>query len=206
MRGRWCTLEPLELEQHVGELHAAHREAPDDTDWTYLGYGPFEAEADYRAWLQANALGSDPLFFAIRPADSKRAAGVASYLRIQPEVGVLEIGHVCFSRLLQQTAAATEAMALMLRRTFDELGYRRCEWKCDALNERSRRAAERLGFEYEGAFRQATVYKGHNRDSAWFSMLDSEWPAHRAALERWLSPENFDAEGRQRQSLSRSGG
>ena len=146
------------------------------------------------------APGSDPLFHAIVPAGSGRAEGVASYLRIAPEAGSIEVGHINFSPRLMRTPAATEAMYLMMKRAFD-LGYRRYEWKCDALNAPSRAAARRLGLSYEGIFRQATVYKGRNRDTAWYAAIDSEWPALKAAFETWLDPANFDAEGRQRESL-----
>jgi RimJ/RimL family protein N-acetyltransferase len=151
--------------------------------------------------VKAVCLGDDPLFFAIVDAKTGRAVGLASYLRIDPRVGSIEVGHLRFSSLLQRTPAATEAMALMMRRAF-ELGYRRYEWKCDALNAPSRAAAERLGFEFEGIFRQARLNKGRNRDTAWFSILDREWPALRPAFERWLDPANFDANGKQRARLS----
>jgi len=139
----------------------------------------------------------DPMFHAIVDARSGKAVGVAAYLRIDVANGVIEVGHINYSPRLQRSVAATEAMFLMMRRVFDELGYRRYEWKCDALNEPSRLAAARLGFTFEGVFRQALVYKGRNRDSAWFSMLDCEWTERKAEFERWLSPENFDREGRQ---------
>jgi RimJ/RimL family protein N-acetyltransferase len=159
--------------------------------------GPYATFDDYAAWVDGARITRDPLFFAIL---APHPVGVAAYLRIAPEAGSIEVGHINFSPLLQQTAAATEAMYLMMARVFD-LGYRRYEWKCDALNAASRRAAERLGFTFEGIFRQATVYKGRNRDSAWYSLIDQEWPARRAAFERWLAPENFDAQGRQRSQL-----
>jgi RimJ/RimL family protein N-acetyltransferase len=168
-------------------------------NWTYLMQGPYATFDDYAAWVDSARITRDPLFFAVL---APQPAGVAAYLRIAPESGSIEVGHINFSPLLQQTAAATEAMYLMMARVFD-LGYRRYEWKCDALNAPSRRAAERLGFTFEGIFRQATVYKGRNRDSAWYSIIDQEWPARRAAFERWLAPENFDAQGRQRSQLGR---
>ena len=143
----------------------------------------------------------DPLFFAVCPLPAKRAAGVASYLRIEPQHGVIEIGHIWFGTPLRQTAAATEAIYLLARQAFDGLGYRRLEWKCDSLNRPSRSAAERFGFSFEGVFRKHQVVKGRNRDSAWFAITDDEWPALRAAYEHWLEPANFDAAGRQRQSL-----
>jgi RimJ/RimL family protein N-acetyltransferase len=168
--------------------------------WTYLPYGPFEDLTAYRAWLDAVAGRRDPMFFAIVAAE--RAVGVASFLRVKPAEGSIEVGHLAFSPALQRTTAATEAMALMMATAFDELGYRRYEWKCDALNGPSRRAALRLGFVYEGTFRQASVVRGRNRDTAWFSVTDIEWPRLKAAFGQWLAPGNFGPDGRQRVSLS----
>ncbi len=201
MAGRYCRVEPLEPERHAADLFAANSLDTEGRMWTYLAVGPFATLDEYLAWMRASCGGDDPLFFAIVAQDSGRAVGLASYLRIDPKSGSIEVGHLAFSPLLQRTRAATEAMYLMMRRAF-ELGYRRYEWKCDALNEPSRRAAQRLGFTFEGVFRQATVYKGRNRDTAWFSVIDREWPALRAAFERWLDPANFDEEGRQRERLS----
>lgn len=200
MAGRFCRVEPLHIESHAGDLYDASREDADRRNWTYLTYGPFDDFERYAAWLAAAAAGDDPFFHAIVDRTGK-AVGAAAFLRIDPGSGVMEVGHLHFSRGLQRTAAATEAMYLMMRRAFDELGYRRYEWKCDSLNAPSRRAAERFGFTLEGIFRQATTYKDRNRDTAWFSMLDSEWPTRKAAFERWLAPDNFDAAGRQRQPL-----
>jgi RimJ/RimL family protein N-acetyltransferase len=168
--------------------------------WTYLFSGPFGTAQEFAAWLAAREDSLDPLFFAIVDGPTGHATGLASYLRIETMHGVVEVGHLAFSPLLQRTRAATEAMYLMMKHAF-ELGYRRYEWKCDALNEASRRAAERLGFRFEGIFRQAVVYKGRNRDTAWYSIVDSEWPARRAAFEAWLDPANFDADGRQLRRL-----
>lgn len=199
LEGRYARLERL-APRHAGPLHEANR--ADDGLWDYLPYGPF-AEADaYRDWVEAMAALSDPVFYAIRDKDSDRWGGVASWLRIAPEAGSIEVGHVNFAPALQGTRAATEAMALMMGWAFDA-GYRRYEWKCNALNIASRRAAERLGLSYEGVFRQAAVVKGRNRDTAWFAAIDGEWPRLSAAFARWLAPENFDAAGRQRESLSR---
>ncbi len=202
MEGTYCRLEPLDLARHAAELYAANSASPDDRYWTYLPYGPFGDEAAYRRWLEESCLGDDPLFHAIIDLESGQAVGIASYLRITPAQGVIEVGHIHYSPLLQRRPAATEAMYLMMRRVFDELGYRRYEWKCNALNAGSRAAAERFGFQFEGIFRQHLVVKGGNRDSAWFSILDREWPGVKAAYETWLAPENFDAEGKQRQSLT----
>ncbi|MEE8534584.1 MAG: GNAT family protein [Kiloniellales bacterium] len=202
MKGTYSRVEPIDPDRHAADLYHANLEDTEQRIWAYLAYGPFETPADYRAWMEATCLGDDPLFHAVIDLAQGTAAGVASFLRIDPPAGVIEVGHINFAPPLQNTAAATEAMYLMMRRVFDELGYRRYEWKCDALNARSRRAAERLGFRLEGVFRQATVYKGRNRDTAWFSILDSEWPALRRAFEDWLDPGNFDSQGRQRQRLS----
>jgi len=202
MAGRLCRVEPIDVERHAADLHAANREDKEGRNWTYLAYGPFERLEDYRDWMRATCLGEDPLFHAVIDLKAGRAVGVASYLRIDPAPGVIEVGHINYAPALQDTPAATEAMFLMMRRVFDELGYRRYEWKCDALNAPSRAAALRLGFQYEGLFRQATVYKGRNRDTAWFSIIDRDWLPLRAAFERWLDPANFDAAGRQRASLA----
>jgi len=202
MQGRFCRVEALDPERHAAELFAANRLDRDGRNWTYLGVGPFERLDDYRRWIDATCLGEDPLFHAVIDGESGRAVGVAAYLRIEPGAGVIEVGHINYSPLLQRKPAATEAMYLMMRRAFDELGYRRYEWKCDSLNAPSRAAAERLGFRFEGVFRQALVYKGRNRDSCWFSIIDVEWPALKQAFERWLAPDNFDGQGKQRKPLS----
>jgi RimJ/RimL family protein N-acetyltransferase len=202
LEGRYCRVEPLDPDRHAAALHQANLEDAENRIWTYLPYGPFETLDDYRAWMAASCLGDDPLFHAIIDKSRGVACGVASYLRIDPPFGVIEVGHINFAPRLQNTRAATEAMYLMMRRVFDELGYRRYEWKCNALNARSCRAAERLGFRHEGIFRQATISKGRNRDTAWYAILDRDWPAVRQAFEAWLDPANFDADGRQRESLS----
>ncbi len=203
MEGRWCRLEPISPARHGAELHEAKREDSEDRIWTYLPYGPYDRQDDYLDWMRGTCLGDDPMFFAIIDQSDGRASGVTSYLRIGAALGVIEVGHINLAPRLQRTRAATEMIHLMGRRAFDELGYRRFEWKCDALNAGSRRAAERFGFAYEGLFRQAMVYKGRNRDSAWYAMTDGDWPAIRDAFESWLAPENFDEQGRQRESLSK---
>jgi len=202
MDGRVCRVEPIDPERHAADLHAANMQDTEGRNWTYLGVGPFDTPAEYRAWMEQDCLGDDPLFHAIVDKGTGKATGVATYLRIEPKVGVVETGHINYAPPLQRTIAATEAMYLMMARVFDELGYRRYEWKCDALNAPSRAAAKRLGFQYEGIFRQATMYKGRNRDTAWFAITDGDWPALKAAFQQWLSPENFDADGEQRVSLS----
>jgi RimJ/RimL family protein N-acetyltransferase len=193
-------VEPLDVARHAHDLHAANSLDRDGRMWTYLAYGPFAAESDYVEWARPRQDSADPMFYAIVDASSGRATGIASYLRIDPEQGACEVGHLAFSPLLQRTPAATEAMYLMMRNVF-ELGYRRYEWKCNALNEPSCRAALRLGFRFEGVFRQAMVSKGRNRDTAWYSIIDSEWPAIAEAYERWLAPGNFDSDGQQRTPL-----
>lgn len=201
IRGRFCRVEPLVIERHAAELHAANQADTENRMWTYLSYGPFDSLEDYRVWMQQTCLGDDPLFYAIVDASSGRAVGLASYLRIDPAAGSVEVGHLAFAPALQRTPAASEAMMLMMRRVF-ELGYRRYEWKCNALNAPSRAAAERFGMLFEGVFRQATVSKGRNRDTAWYAVLDNEWPALEAAFTQWLDPGNFDEQGQQRVRLS----
>ena len=202
MTGRYCRVEPIDPARHAADLFAANAEDREGRIWTYLPYGPFATLAEYRAWIERDCLGDDPLFHAVVDGASGRALGVASYLRIDPPMGVIEVGHINYAPALQRSAASTEAMFLMMRRAFDELGYRRYEWKCDALNQPSRRAAIRLGLTYEGLFRQATMVKGRNRDTAWYAVIDRDWPALSAAFEQWLDPGNFDPSGRQRVSLS----
>lgn len=199
IEGRYVRLERLDPARHAAELHAANR--ADDTIWDYLPYGPFVDLAGYRAWAEAMATREDPFFYALIDRATGRAAGVASYLRIEPAAGSIEVGHINLAPALQKSRAATEAISLMIGWAFDA-GYRRFEWKCDALNLPSRRAAERYGLSFEGVFRQATVVKGRNRDTAWFAAIDREWPALQAAFGAWLAPENFDAAGRQKKSLA----
>jgi RimJ/RimL family protein N-acetyltransferase len=200
LEGRFCRVEPLDVARHARELHGANSLDADGRMWTYLFNGPFASFDDYRAWLEPRPASDDPLFFAFVDKARAQAVGVGAYLRIDPPNGVVEVGHLAFSPVMQRSPVATDAMYLMMRHAF-EMGYRRYEWKCDALNAASRRAAGRLGFTFEGVFRQAIVYKGRNRDTAWFSVVDREWPALEAAFHTWLDPANFDAEGRQRRSL-----
>lgn len=202
MVGRSVRLEPLRLADHGDSLFEPVS-ADHGSMWTYLAVGPFGADrAGFDAWIASCEKSEDPLFFAVVEQATGRALGYASYLRIEPAVGVIEVGHITMSPALQRTVMATETMYLMMARVFDELGYRRYEWKCDSLNTPSRTAAKRLGFQYEGLFRQATLYKGRNRDTAWFSILDTEWPALKTGFTRWLDPSNFDAAGRQKASLA----
>jgi RimJ/RimL family protein N-acetyltransferase len=199
-------LEPLDPARHGDELYAASHGDPDtERLWRYLPTGPYPNRAAFDRWLAECAASADPLFFAGRDlrsdSGSGQAAGMASYLNIEPAHGSIEIGHIWFSPSLQQSRGTTEALYLLLRHALDDLGYRRMEWKCDALNAPSRAAATRLGFSFEGIFYQHRVVKGLNRDTAWFSILDGEWPPLRANFEAWLSPGNFDETGRQRRSL-----
>jgi RimJ/RimL family protein N-acetyltransferase len=198
--GHYCRLEPLDPE-HAKDLFEANAHDKENRNWTYLFDGPFEIFEAYLEWVTKASQGTDPLFFAVIDARTNKAVGVASYLRITPSAGSIEVGNINFSPLLQRTPAATEAMYLMMKRAFT-LGYRRYEWKCDALNAPSRAAAERLGFSYEGIFRQALVYKGRNRDTAWYAIIDQEWPRLGAAFQQWLDPANFDENGQQRIRLS----
>lgn len=202
MQGRTCRVEPLDAELHTADLFSAFSAAPDRRSWTYLGGTLPETQSAYRAELERMASGTDPQFHAIVDAETSRAVGIASYLRIDPGNGVIEVGHLHFGPGLARTPASTEAMALMMARAFDELGYRRYEWKCDALNAPSRTAALRYGFTFEGVFRNATVVKGRSRDTAWFSVTDAEWPRVKAAFQAWLDPANFSEDGRQRRSLA----
>jgi RimJ/RimL family protein N-acetyltransferase len=201
MVGQYCTLLPLDPDAHLSDLFDAFQTDINQHNWTYLPYGPFDDIDEFKSWLTGVSTASDPYFYSIVNQRTGKAVGIASYLRINPLDGVIEVGHIHFSPLLQRTPLATEAMYLMMHRVFDELGYRRYEWKCDALNEPSRRAAVRFGFQYEGTFRQMTMYKGRNRDTAWFSMLDHEWSNIKRAYEGWLSPKNFNESGVQRCAL-----
>lgn len=200
LEGRYCSLVPLDADAHGAELWEAFSTDPSGANWTYLPIGPYEAEAGFIAFLRGAEASADPLYYTVLNAEG-RAVGHATFLRIDPANGVIEVGFIHFSPLMQRTALSTEAMYLMMYYVFETLGYRRYEWKCDALNAPSIAAAERLGFTFEGIFRQAVVYKGRNRDTAWLSVIDSEWPALKARFERWLEPGNFDAEGRQKMSL-----
>jgi RimJ/RimL family protein N-acetyltransferase len=197
IEGDRVRLEPLDPARHAADLFAAAQ--GDDALWDYLPYGPFADVAALGAHLRAQAASEDPLFYAVVVGGA--AAGIVSFLRIEPVHGCIEIGHIWFGTPLQRTPAATEAIYLLAREAFDGLGNRRFEWKCNAANGRSRRAAERFGFAFEGVFRQHMIVKGSNRDTAWYSILDGEWPAVRAGFEAWLDPSNFDSDGRQRRSL-----
>lgn len=200
--GTYCRLEPLDIDRHTEELFAANATDPSGRNWTYLPYGPFDDVESYRLWVNQMAGRSDPMFFAVIDSATEQAVGVCSLLRVAPSAGFVEVGHINYSPLLQRHTAGTEAMFLLMQRVFEDWGYRRYEWKCNALNAASMAAAKRLGFSFEGIFRQADVVKGRNRDTAWFSILDAEWPALKATLQAWLDLDNFDQDGRQNRPLA----
>ncbi len=201
IQGSYCKLEPLDADLHAQDLFSANSLDSERRNWTYLAYGPFDSLDRYRCWVESASQKVDPQFYSIVERRSGKSVGVTSYLRISPSHGSIEVGHIHFSPALTRTIAATESMYLMMRKAF-ELGYRRYEWKCDSLNLGSRKAAQRLGLSFEGVFRQATVYKGRNRDTAWFAAIDREWPDLKDAFDQWLAPSNFDDDGLQRQRLS----
>ncbi|HEY7305709.1 MAG TPA: GNAT family protein [Bryobacteraceae bacterium] len=202
LEGRYVRIEPLDHRAHGAALWEATGGAKHADLWTYLSDGPYADRASFELALKNKAASQDPLFFAILDLRSGLAAGYASYLRIEPQHRSMEVGSILYGPALQRTAGATEAMFLMARHAFEDLRFRRYEWKCNALHSRSRQAALRLGFRFEGIFRQHMIVKGRNRDTAWYSMLDSEWPSSKTALECWLDPANFDAVGRQKKKLS----
>ena len=200
--GHWCRLEPLNADKHAQDLYDAFAADETGVGWTYLSYEPFTEFEPFQDWCRQSETNNERLYHTIIDRRTDKALGVASLMRIDAAVGCIEVGDIHYGPALQRTQLATETMYLLMRRVFEELGYRRYEWKCDSYNEPSRNAATRLGFTYEGRFRQATTYKGRNRDTDWFSILDTEWPALKATFEAWLSPDNFDADGQQRQSLN----
>jgi RimJ/RimL family protein N-acetyltransferase len=198
--GRWTRLEPLDAARHGPDLWRAIE--GHDGLWAYMGYGPWADQASFQTWLASREPLADPLSYVICDPASGRAQGVATLMRVDEANGVVEVGHIFFAPSLQKTPAASEAIYLLARHVFDDLGYRRFEWKCNEENRASKRAALRYGFTFEGVFRQHMIIKGRNRDTAWYSMLDSEWPQRKASFEAWLAPENFDAQGRQKTSLA----
>ncbi|HWO16046.1 MAG TPA: GNAT family protein [Solirubrobacterales bacterium] len=203
LRGSHVLLRPLDAAADTEPLYSvSHPPDGDETIWTYLFEGPYESPGQMRQDLAQAEKSDDPLFFALVPLPGERPLGVASYLRIVPDHGSIEIGNIWFAPSLKNTTAATEAIYMLARHAFDDLGYRRLEWKCNALNAASRRAAERFGFAFEGIFRNHLVIKGRNRDTAWFAIADDDWPAIRAGFETWLAADNFDSEGSQKRSLS----
>lgn len=202
LHGRWVRIEPISVAKHAQALYESFADSdPEGHVWTYLGYGPWPSYENFVEWLHGREASRDPWFYAfIRRSDDK-ACGMGSFMRCDAPNGVIEIGHIWMSPGLQKTREATEAIYLMIRHCFDDLGVRRLEWKCDALNAPSRRAAERFGFVFEGIFRQHLIVKGRNRDTAWFAMLDKDWHRVRAGFEAWLKAENFDARGHQKAKL-----
>ena len=200
--GRTIRLVPLDAHEHLESLWAATGGPQNEHLWTYMFEHPFQNRASLEANLQRKEESEDPLYYSIVDKPSGDAVGWAAYMRMEPLHRVIEVGSIMYSQRIQRTVGATEAMYIMAKHAFEDMNYRRYEWKCDALNMPSRRAALRLGFTYEGLFRQHMVVKGRNRDTAWYSMLDSEWPARKRAMEQWLHPANFDSSGKQRISLS----
>jgi RimJ/RimL family protein N-acetyltransferase len=202
LRGSHVLLRPLDAATDAEPLYSvSHPPDGNEAIWTYLFEGPYESPSQMRQDLARAEKSDDPLFFTLVPLPGERPLGVASYLRIVPDHGSIEIGNIWFAPSLQNTTAATEAIYLLARHAFDDLGYRRLEWKCNALNAASRRAAERFGFAFEGIFRNHLVVKGRNRDTAWFAIAGDNWPAIRAGFEAWLAADNFDSEGSQKRSL-----
>jgi RimJ/RimL family protein N-acetyltransferase len=200
--GKHCRIEPLDVAQHAADLFDAYGRASNGSDWTYLFAEPFSDFESFQRYLTQAAASADPLHYAVIDKASNKAVGTFALMRIEPVHGVIEVGSVTFSPLLKQTRISTEAQYLLMRYVFDDLKYRRYEWKCDSLNAPSRKTAARLGFEFEGIFRQAIVYKGRNRDTAWYAIIDRDWPRIEQAFERWLADDNFDASGTQRKSLA----
>ncbi|XP_031630685.1 uncharacterized protein YIR042C-like [Contarinia nasturtii] len=200
--GRTCQVEPLDDVKHTEDLFDAYLQAPDGSDWTYLFEERFDELEPFRKYIKTIAREKDPKFYAVIDLTTHKAVGMYSLMRIDPKNGVIEVGFITFSPLLKQTVQSTEAQYLLMAYCFDELGYRRYEWKCDSFHAKSRKAAIRLGFKYEGVFRNAIVTKGRNRDTAWFSIIDGEWPNIKSAFEAWLSPNNFDNQGKQLKNLA----
>ncbi len=202
LEGCYVTIVPLNPSEHSDALWQATSGPENERLWRYLASGPFGDRYEFDAHLKNLSISDDPLFFAIVDNRSQRAAGHAAYMRIEPRHRCMEVGSILYTLSFQRTRGATEAMYLMARHAFEDLGYRRYEWKCDALNAASRRAALRFGFTFEGIFRQHMIVKGHNRDTAWFAMLDSEWPDRKERFERWLDASNFDTDGKQKTRLT----
>jgi RimJ/RimL family protein N-acetyltransferase len=202
LHGRWIRLEPVSAAKHAEDLYASFAgNDPQGRVWTYMGYGPFESLEVFTAWLTGKEESRDPWFYAFIRRDMGKASGMGAFMRCDAANGAIEIGHIWMAPGLQRSREATEAIYLMIRHCFDDLGVRRLEWKCDALNAPSRRAAERFGFSFEGIFRQHMIVKGHNRDTAWYAMLDKDWHRVHAGFEAWLKPENFDESGQQMAKL-----
>jgi RimJ/RimL family protein N-acetyltransferase len=202
LHGRWMRLDHVSAVKHAADLYVSFDgNDPEGRIWTYLGYGPFASLEEFTEWVKAREAARDPWFYAFVRRDTGKAVGMGSFMRNDAANGVIEIGHIWMSPGLQQTREATETIYLMMRHCFDDLGVRRLEWKCDSLNAPSRKAADRFGFTFEGIFRQHYIIKGRNRDTAWYAMLDTEWPKARTAFEAWLREDNFEASGQQKAKL-----
>ena len=201
LKGRYVILEPININKHSKDLYANFSKDKKNRIWTYLPYGPFKTYVSFKKWLKSFCLNKDPFFYAIYAKRYKQYCGMASYLRITLEHGSIEVGHINYSPILQNTAEGTETMYLMMKNAFEVLGNRRYEWKCNNLNNDSKKAALRLGFKFEGVFRQMFVSKGRNRDSAWFSIIDKEWKKLKKAYQRFLKPSNFDNKLKQKKEL-----
>ena len=202
LHGRWIRMDHVSGAKHAADLYASFDgKDPEGHIWTYMGYGPFASQEEFTEWVKAREAARDPWFYAFVRRDTGKALGMGAFMRNDAANGVIEIGHIWMSPELQQTREATEAIYLMMRHCFDDLGVRRLEWKCDSLNAPSRKAADRFGFTFEGIFRQHYIIKGRNRDTAWFAMLDTEWPKAKKAFEAWLREDNFDVGGQQKAKL-----
>jgi RimJ/RimL family protein N-acetyltransferase len=202
VQGRYCRLEPVDPKRHAAELFAAYMEAPDTRDWTYLFAERPATPSAFEEYMARLAASEDPLHYAIVEVETNKPVGTAALMRIDPVHGVIEVGSIAYSPRVKRTRSGTEAMYLLMKLVFDDLGYRRYEWKCDSLNGPSRAAAQRYGFTFEGIFRRAVIYKGRSRDTAWYSIVAEEWPRIRSAFNAWLEPENFDEHGRQKRTLN----
>ena len=199
--GKYSILKPLNFKNHAGELFKSFSLDKTNTLWTYMPYGPFKNLPSFKSYLKKNCLNKDPFFYAIYSKRLKSFCGLASYLRIKPAIGTIEVGWITYAPNLQRTVEATEAMYLMMKNVFENLGYRRYEWKCDNLNQKSKKSAQRLGFKFEGVFRQATIYKKRNRDSVWFSIIDKEWKQCKKKFKIYLKRSNFDNDLRECKKL-----
>ena len=199
--GKYCYLEPVNVKKHSKDLFKNFSKDKKGIDWIYMPQGPFKNEISLKKYLKNKNLTGNPFFYTIYSKRLKTFCGLASYLRIKPQVGTIEVGYITYAKNLQRTVESTEAMFLMMKNAFDKLGYRRYEWKCDNLNERSKKAALRLGFKFEGIFRQATIYKNRNRDTAWYSVIDKEWKKHKKKYLTFLKKSNFTDKLKQKRKL-----
>ena len=201
LNGKYVALEPININKHSKDLYVNFSKDRENRIWTYLPYGPFKTYVSFKKWLKSFCLNKDPFFYAIYSKRHRQYCGMASYLRITPEHGSIEVGHINYSPILQNTAEGTETMYLIMKNAFEVLGNRRYEWKCNNLNTASKNAAKRLGFKFEGLFRQSTIYKKRNRDTAWYSIIDKEWKKIRIVYKKYLKKENFDQNFREKCKL-----